>query len=251
MDLQEYVNVAKRAPSAWGPNPFESHPDGPWRERAFAEVVAGIEALLERYDRGEVRERQLLHGKDNDKSLNDAGRPSCHDVLSHWLYYQHHPGDERWKLLGQRYWSVSAWLAWRAKYLDTPPARRLNARDTRPHLRTFPKRGTDHENGLVSEHVIPKAVIKERLLRSPAEIERWLNRNLCCVVTRGEDRRLATSSHPDPADPWLRYRGAGIVLLHNPDWTEAEIEPLLRHGLLSERSVSPLAGEGREPSVPL
>jgi hypothetical protein len=42
----------------------------------------------------------------------------------------------------------------------------------------------------------------------------------------------------------LRYRGTGIVLLHNPDWTEDEIEPLLRHGFLSERSVSPLVGDG-------
>jgi hypothetical protein len=29
-------------------------------------------------------------------------------------------------------------------------------------------------------------------------------------------------------------------LLHKPDWTEVEIEPLLRHGLVDERSVYPL-----------
>lgn len=240
MNLTEYMAAAERVSTPWEPNPFASHPDGPWHERSLPEVAAGIAALLDRYDQGEVSERQMLHGKDNDKRLNEVGRPSCHDVLSHWLYYQHHPGDERWKLLGQRYWSIDAWLAWRAKYFGTPSSQRLNARDGRPHGSTFPKRSTDQERGLVSEHVIPKTVIKQRLLSDRRDLETWLSRNLCCVVTRAEDRHLAASSHPDPAHPWLRYRGSGIVLLHNPDWTEVEIEPLLRHGLVDERSVNPL-----------
>jgi hypothetical protein len=211
-------------------------------------VVAEVYALLDRFDRGEVSEWQLLHGKDNDRRLNEAGRPSCHDVLSHWLYYQHHPGHERWKLLGQRYWSVRAWRSWRTKYAGTPPSGRLHAQDRRPHLQTFPKRGTHGDPGLVSEHVIPKVVLKKLLLQDRHNIEYWLRRNLCCVVTRGEDRGLPSSTHPDPTDPWLRYRARGIVLLHNPEWTEDEIEPLLRHDLLSELSVSPLATH--QPEAP-
>jgi hypothetical protein len=103
-----------------------------------------------------------------------------------------------------------------------------------------PSRSAARTRSAVSEHVIPKTVIKQRLLSEGRDVETWLSRNLCCVVTRGEDRHLAASSHPDPADPWLRYRGSGIVLLHKPDWTEVEIEPLLRHGLVDERSVYPL-----------
>jgi hypothetical protein len=246
VDLTDYLALSERASIPWEPNPFVPHPDGAWHERALPDVVAGVTSLLDRYHRGEVAERQLLHGKDNDRRVNEAGRPSCHDVLSHWLYYQHHPGDERWKLLGQRYWSVDAWLAWRAKLLDTPPSRRFNARDGLPHGRTFPKRSTDHERGLVSEHVIPKTVIQQRLLVDRPEVETWLSRNLCCVVTRAQDRRLAASSHPDPADPWLRYRHTDIVLLHNPAWTEAEIEPLLRHGLVDKQSVNPLVDKAVE-----
>ena len=93
----------------------------------------------------------------------------------------------------------------------------------------------------MSEHVVPKKEMKKLLVgtRDAAQIKAILGLNLCCVVTGDEDRRLQRDCHPDPMQPWLRYRGKGITVLHNPEWEDLEIEALLRHGLLSERSVAP------------
>lgn len=240
MTVADYLDLAADAPAHWSPDPFHDHPTGPWQERSFPIVVKEIETLLHRFDQGHVTERQLLHGKDNDRHVTASGRSYCHDVLSHWLYYHHHPGDERWKLLGQRYWSVDAWLAWKSKYLGTSQSMRLNGRDGRPHLRTFPKRKEDGPRGLVSEHVVPKVVMTDRMLQDRGNIAEWLRRNLCCVVTIDENALLAANSHPDATDPWRRYRGTGIVLLHNARWTHGETEAMWGHGLLSNRSVRPL-----------
>lgn len=235
--VSDYRQLAARC-AAWDPNPFVAHRDGAWETRAFPEVVKGVIALLARFDAGRVDRRQLLNGKDNDKRMGANGLPSCQDTLSHWLYYQHHKGDERWKLLGQRYWSVSALLSWRMQYNSTPLAQRFNRNDGRYATRTFPKQGP---TGLVSEHVVPKKLMKTLLLptRDQERISNVLRLNLCCVVTRAEDARLERDSHPIPTEPWRRYRGKGIILLHNPTWTDAEIEPLLRNGLLSPRSIDP------------
>ncbi|MCI0432013.1 MAG: hypothetical protein L0210_15905 [Rhodospirillales bacterium] len=223
----------------WDPNPYQSHVSGDWHSQAFPKVAAGVHALLARYDAREIDERQLLRGKDNERRPGPGGRPRCEDTLSYWLYFQHHKGDERWKLLGQPYWSVPAWLSWRAQYSHTPPDRRLSRSDGRTALATFPKGGPD---GLVSEHVVPKKVMKRLLLatRDREKIGALLKLNLCCVVTRAEDARLPRDDHLQPAEPWRRYHGKGIVLLHNPAWSDDEIQPLLRHGLLNERSIWPL-----------
>jgi hypothetical protein len=148
-----------------------------------------------------------------------------HDTLNSWLYYQHHPGSEKWKLQGQHYWSVAAWRSWR---------------DWRASgNRSFPKRGCCGDLGLTSEHVVPKKVMQQLLLAEGANIRFWLERNLCCVVTVAEHKRLPHDTHRDPADPWRRYSGWEIMLLNNPDWGEEEIVPLLRHGLLDRSSVAP------------
>jgi hypothetical protein len=231
MDIATYRELARQAPRAWTPNPFFQHPIGDWHTVKFDEVVSGVEALLKRFDDGQVTEAQLLRGKDNDARRK-------FDTLSYWLYYQHHPGHEYWKIIGQKYWSIDAWLSWRAKCIA------LNVAcdgSRNPPLSTLPKRKRDGNLGLVSEHVVPKKALKQCLLRDRTAIRSWLRSNLCCVVTRSEDRRLVRDIHPDPRDPWRRYIGTGIVLLHNPAWTDTEIEPLLKYGLLNEFSMNPLA----------
>jgi hypothetical protein len=237
MSVSEYRRLAAGC-GGWNPDPFMSYPGGAWELQAFPQVVAGVGALLARFDACAVAERQLLRGKDNDRRPGPNGLPACQDTLSHWLYYQHHKGDERWKLLGQRYWSVSAFLSWHAQYLATAADRRLNRNDGKYAVRTFPKGGPA---GLVSEHVVPKKEMKKLLLstRDTQKIADVLRLNLCCVVTGVEDARLVRDRHPEPTAPWRRYRGTGIVMLHNPAWSDSEIAALLQNGLLSERSVRP------------
>lgn len=223
LTLHDYRTLARQAPAAWDPDPYLSHPRGPWHAAYFKTVVEGVTSLLERFDAGQVSEAHLLRGKDNGLRKRDT--------LSYWLYFQHHPGNEYWKLVGQRYWSVSAWRAWRdhARHQGLPTS----------SMRSLPKRSRSGELGLVSEHVVPKKVLKREILFDRANLQLWLSRNLCSVVTIREDRRLHRDDHPEPSDPWRRYIGTGIVFLHNPDWTDGEIEPLLRCGLLGAESVRP------------
>lgn len=235
LTVNEYRNAAKCCGS-YNPDPFSAPAEGPWHDRVFPLVLRGVVDLLDRFDAHLVAEHHLRHGKDNDKRPGPNGRPLCHDTLSFWLYYQHHKGNERDKLLGQRYWSVDAVEAWHEKFRSLSIDQRISRRDRRPSLRTLPK---GRPNGLVSEHVVPKKQIKELLLstRDRDEIAAILRLNLCCVVTCTEDGRLDQSSHSNPFDPWQRYRGKDIVLAHNPSWTDTEIEALLRNGLLSEQSL--------------
>ncbi len=130
------------------PDPFFPHPGGPWHQTHFDETVEGIRSLLMRYAAGSVSERHLLKGKDNGRDKRNT--------LSFWLYFQHHPGHERWKILGQRYWSEEAYASFRDRYLSTPVAKRHSRRDDGPALATIPKRRADDKRGLVSEHVVPK-----------------------------------------------------------------------------------------------
>ena len=73
------------------------------------------------------------------------------DTLSYWLYFQHHPGHERWKILGQRYWSEKAYASFRDRFFATPDPKRYS-RDGGPAVVTIPKRRADGKRGLVSEH---------------------------------------------------------------------------------------------------
>jgi hypothetical protein len=237
MTVGEYRTLAKTV-ARWQPDPFTPYTKGAWHTHSFPQVVAGVTSLLSRFDAGDVSEHQLLRGKDNDKRPGPNGLPRCHDTLSYWLYFQHHPGHELWKLLGQVYWSVGAYLCWHDYYHRMAPDRRSSRTGAHPSLKTFPKKGL---GGLISEHVVPKKAMKALLLRTRNrdEIEALLRLNLCCVVTSAEDRGLETAAHPSPSDPWARYRSTGIVMLHNPAWLDTEIESLLRNSLLDERSMSP------------
>lgn len=239
LSVSQYRALAS-ACNDWHPNPFSPHRDGPWHEGNFHLVLDGVMALLCRFDAGTVSEQQLLRGKDNDKRPGLNGLPSCHDTLSYWLYFQHHPGHELWKLLGQRYWSVEAYQCWHEQYNRTSASERFGRNGLAPSLRTFPKGGA---SGLVSEHVVPKKALKELLLqtRDRGTIESLLRLNLCCVVTGAQDGRLERACHPNPFDPWQRYRGKGIIMIHNPTWTDNEIDALLRNGLLSTRSIALIA----------
>jgi len=206
------------------PDPFFPHPDGPWHQTHFDETVEGIRSLLMRFAAGQVSEWHLLKGKDNG--------PNKRDTLSYWLYYQHHPGHERWKILGQRYWSEQAYASFRDRFFATPDPKRYS-RDGGPAVATIPKRRADGKRGLVSEHVVPKMVMKRLLLDPPGSITNLLNLNICAVVTLAEDRRLVRADHADPFDPWSRYEGTGIRFIDNPGWTDVERANLAQYDLIS------------------
>lgn len=78
--------------------------------------------------------------------------------------------------------------------------------------------------------------MKRLILEEPDTVEELIRHNLCAVVTRAEDQRLVRDGHPDPFDPWLRYRGTGIRFIENPAWSKEERSALVRHGLLAETS---------------
>jgi hypothetical protein len=86
---------------------------------------------------------------------------------------------------------------------------------------------------LVSEHVVPKKVMKRLLLDQPGSIADLLRLNICAVVTLAEDRRLVRADHDDPFDPWLRYAGTDIRFINNPIWTDSERADLDRYDLIA------------------
>jgi len=141
------------------PDPFFPHPDGPWHQTHFDETVEGIRSLLMRYAAGQVSEHHLLKGKDNG--------PDKRDTLSYWLYYQHHPGHERWKILGQRNWSVEAYGSFRDRFYATPEAKR-HSRDGGPAPATIPKRRAVGDHGLLSgSNATSQVMLHEPLQRPP------------------------------------------------------------------------------------
>jgi len=71
------------------------------------------------------------------------------------------------------------------------------------------------------------------LIRNQADPGEIVARNFGAVITHGESRLLTDKdSHPNPADPWLRYAGKGILFVPNPNWSEATRSDLKRHGLI-------------------
>lgn len=208
------------------PQPYIYHPNGPWHSDVFPTIVKSVTELLDSFEAGQVPERHLLRGKDNGRCK--CGRDKT-ETLSYWLYFQHHPGSERWKILGQRFWSIEAWRAWRDQYFSIEEDKRLNSRDGLPTLATIPKRKVAGERALLSEHVVPKKVLKGLLLERRHPVPNVLALNHCAVVTRAEDRRLAISSHPDPFDPWRRYSETGIEIIESPDWTDRERNEVKRY----------------------
>jgi hypothetical protein len=226
-----------RAQTDLQPQPYIHHPNGAWHSNAFQTAVTAVTDLLNLLKSGQVPEQHLLRGKDNGRCK--CGRDKT-ETLSYWLYFQHHPGSERWKILGQRFWSVKAWRAWRDQYLFIEERKRLNSRDGLPVLATIPKRKRAGEQALVSEHVVPKKVLKALLLQQRWPVSDVLALNHCAVVTRSEDRRLEASSHPDPFDPWRRYADTGIEIIENPNWTDrerSEVERYLR--IVPQADVTP------------
>lgn len=83
-------------------------------------------------------------------------------------------------------------------------------------------RHTMRRDSLRHEHVVPRKVLIAELcaLRSPTRrnIRELLERlGLACVVTQEEHEQLPNVSAAIlRADPWARYRAAGIRVLHPP-----------------------------------
>jgi hypothetical protein len=201
LTLEEYGGLAQNAPKQWKPDPF-TNPPGVCQRLPFERTVEGMESLLKRLKSGEVAEEDLKR--------SDIAKAFRENTYGYWLYIGHHPPSPKneWKRLGQRYWSVEAWRSWK-------------------------ERG---DQGLALDHVVPKKVMWQRLQADISNVRIWMERNLCCVVTVAEHRNLPHSRHKRPSDPWLRYEGSEIVLLDNSRWTDAEREPLLRHGLVNHSS---------------
>ncbi len=200
------------------PNPFTDHPDGPWEARNRAAVEAKVVDALKNLNTG-IISRSVFR---NDRDKRGAKR---------WLWGQHHPPNERWKLLGRPYWSRSAYESWKEVFYSTPIEERFDRRGI-PHLRTFPKRSKFGDLGLMHEHVVPQKVLLDWLDAGEDAVATILDHNIGAVITVGEDRRLPTrSTHMNPRDPWLRYHGSGIAFIENARWTDIERAALRRHGL--------------------
>lgn len=204
------------------PDPFFSYPGGDWETAKRPEAIAAVEDAMRRHD-----DRLITR-----KALCDEWSP---EGIKFWLWFMHHRHSNRWKNLGRPYWSILAYTTWRRYYFAIPPGKRL-ARDGGPAERTLQKRGKAGEDGLYHEHVVPqnqslKLIIDERM--PPAVV---LARNIGAVITVGESR-LLPDVHPDPTDPWLRYRGTGIQFIENPRWTQEERDALIRYDLLWDQPI--------------
>ena len=67
-----------------------------------------------------------------------------------------------------------------------------------------------------------------------------MSRNLGAVITIREDGRLRDkSTHPDPSNPWLRYKDKGIQFIPNPGWSDEERAELKHYGLLHKGEIAP------------
>lgn len=220
----------------WSPDPYAPLDDPRWEEQVLPQVRARVRALLARHAAGEIDWADFTE----DRKSADGGWG-----LRMCLWSQHHKNDQRHKNLGRPFWSVEAFRNWVTNIESLPPA---EVRDRRGAYtqRTIEKfNGTKLGAFLRHEHVVPKKVMIDWLVREPGRVDEILAKNVCCVITRAEDSRLARDTHPDPANPWRRYEGTGIRLLFNPDWPDEVVTELTQHGLLTDESYEPF-GEGSQ-----
>lgn len=206
------------------PNPFFEYPGGDWETAMRPIAIAAVEDALVRYRHGLITRKELWGDK------NKAG-------IKYWLWYMHHKDGNRWKNLGRPYWSIVAYTTWRHYYFAEPPERRL-ASDGGAHERTLQKITKAKHEGLYHEHVVPQKTSFDLIMDKgelPAVV---LGRNIGAVITVGENVGLRRD-HPDPTDPWLRYKGSGIQFIENPKWTKAQRDALIRYDLLWDKSIPP------------
>ncbi len=150
------------------------------------------------------------------------------------LWMQHHKHDPRHKNLGRPFWSVAAYREWRSNISSLPVSEVKNNRDQFKERTLKKLRDGKLRAFLRHEHVVPKNEMIKWLLNEPENVDCIFDKNLCCVITLDEDRRLPRDTHPNPRDPWLRYRDRGIEVLFNPDWPEEVVSDLWRHRLLDD-----------------
>ena len=152
----------------------------------------------------------VKNGSLEQKQIQDSFFKGISDPIT----YRH-----SWK--ADRFWSVDAWD-------------------------TYIKDGRSTNNGLVSEHVVPRSVALHHSLSQPtleeALRELW-NLSFACVITREEDQRLTKlnlKSKGYPSNPWLRYKEANIKILnvqHPPETfflSPEEEQQLATIGILAE-----------------
>lgn len=200
------------------PDPFQPYTKGAWEQRKRPEALTAIRRALQRWRDGEISEDILRHDRNPDG-------------IKVWLWLMHHPHNERWKNIGRPNWSLDAYLTWRRYYFAVPEEKRL-ASDGAPHLRTLPKESWAGEDGLHHEHVVPQSVSLKRLMAGHNP-ELVLACNVSAVITiRERDKLPSRATHPDPDNPWIRYRGTGIQMIENPSWSATERAALAQHDLL-------------------
>lgn len=234
MTFLETVSRPDVGAARHAPDPFQQNPKtGPWESRVWPEALAAVKRAVARYQVGEITWNIFK---------DDGNREGA----KFWLWYMHHPRDERWKNISRPNWSYDAYVTWRRYYFSVPEALRL-APDGAPHLRTMPKERWASLDGLHHEHVVPQSKSLQRL-KAGVDPEHVLRCNISAVITireRDHERlRLFRSSHPDPDDPWLRYQGTGIKMIENPAWTVAERAALARYDLLHLGSIPPYVPDG-------
>ncbi|MCA9678701.1 MAG: hypothetical protein KC464_26975 [Myxococcales bacterium] len=214
----------------WDPDPYAPLEKPRWEEQVLPSVRVRVRELLARFAAGDIPWDDFIQ----DRKCADGGWG-----MKMCLWHQHHKNDPRHKNLGRPFWSVDAYRHWVQNIESLPP------QDVRDRRGAFAKRTLERmERGrlrafLRHEHVVPKSVMIKWLVRELDNVDVILAKNVCCVITKEEDAKLARDTHPAPSDPWRRYAGTGIVLLFNPDWPDAVVEDLTRHGLLTTESRAP------------
>ena len=213
----------------WDPDPYGPLETPPWHHQQRDVVEKTVKELLTRYSNRELPWEQFIDDR--------------HWGMKQCLWRQHHKNDQRHKNLGRPFWSVAAYRAWCAN-ISRLSRDECFARDGHYAVRTLQVPVKDKLRAFLRhEHVVPKNVMIQWLLREPDRIGEILDKNVCCVLTKDEDARLnkqLSDRHPDVERPWRRYEGMGIKLLYNPDWPDGVLDELKQHQLIDDSSYRPL-----------